>query len=201
MSDLNKVLTATDKTSKAVLAANAALVANITIAQETLPALLTEIENKQSELLVIDQEIADKSRRAKVELGIKVSENEEAVLKGLLDKRKLAMVTTTDLATLQEELSKAQASDKSAIDTAVAIAVAGVKRDAEMAALVIKSAHEVATAKSTADIEALQTKVQHLESSLDAARADLTAERAARITIAQADAGREGVTVNTGNVR
>lgn len=193
-----KVLSATDKSSKALLAAVTSVKAAVTIAEETLPALLVEIENKQSDLNAIEASTKEKARLAKVELTLKVQEDEDKVLVGLMGKRGLATITTTDLAQLEARLDRDDEATKIEQAKAVSAAVSNAKADFNMTSLRTESAFNVERAELVADRNAALTKIEILEAQVASLQETVAAERQARVDIANAEAQRQGIVVNNG---
>lgn len=190
-----KVLTASDKATKAMGAAAAALESSMSIATTALPELLVAIEEKQSELAQLTQTTDDAVRRSKVELELRVAENEDKVLADLLKKRGLALVTVAEVENMKLTIAKMEADMAGDIASAIAAASEKMAADHSLEITKLNSEHSVATAEANAKIGALQDKVSHLEAGLENARNDLTAERNARVAIAEAEAGRQPVVV------
>lgn len=195
---MSKVLTATDKATKAFGTAQTSLKAAIEAAQAELPLILNQIEEKQSDLNALETQTKEKVRLAKVELDIQVKENEAAVLATLMKKAGYAVITTTELATLQTGLKTAEAFNQEEITKAVKIAEA--RKDTEHKAVLaeVTSEHRVASAKATADLEAANNKIGFLETQVAQLQDTITAERVARVDEAKARASAAGVVVNNG---
>ncbi|UOX40265.1 hypothetical protein [Vibrio phage PhiImVa-1] len=191
-----KVLSATDKSSKALLAAAGSVEAAIKLAQETLPALLVEIENKQSDLNAIESETKEKVRKAKVELSLQVEENERKVLENLMKKFGLAEITVEAVSQLRSDLEAAVASNEAEVKKAVAIAVSQAEsaHKAEIARL--ESEHAVAVANKNAAIEAKDMQLEFQARTISSLEATITAEREARVKEAEARSNSQ-VVVNT----
>lgn len=190
-----KVLTASDKAIKAMGAAASSLEASMSIASAALPELLVAIEEKQSELAQLTQSTDDATRRSKVELELRVAENEDKVLADLLKKRGLALITVAEVEDMKTTIVKMEENMASDIASAIATASEKMSADHSLEISKLNSEHSVATAEANAKIGALQDKVSHLETGLINARDDLNAERQARVAIAEAEAGRQPVVV------
>lgn len=191
-----KVLSATDKSSKALLAAAGSVEAAIKLAQETLPALLVDIENKQSDLNAIESETKEKVRKAKVELSLQVEENERKVLDNLMKKFGLAEVTVEALKQLRTDLEAAVASNEAEVKKAVAIAVAQAESNHKAEVARLESEHAVAVANKNAAIEAKDMQLEFQARTIASLEATITAEREARVKEAEARSNSQ-VVVNT----
>ena len=99
---------------------------------------------------------------------------------------------------LRNELAVAQDSNKDAINAAVAAAERSAATQLNAVKSNLESAHKVAIAELNANSKADKDRIAMLTEQLEAARADLKAERETRLEIAKADANRQGVVVNTG---
>ncbi|HDR2377020.1 TPA: hypothetical protein QCH88_004261 [Enterobacter asburiae] len=201
MSDSKTVISVTERATKAVTAAATNLskvVADLQTLAEGSEKISQEIQFKQQELGQIEVQFNEKLAEEKSKLKIKVLENEEGVLANLLKSRGLVAIEPSVVEELRNELAVAQDNNEDAINAAVA----DVKRSAAIELNAVKSnlesAHKVEMAELTANSKAKDDRIAMLTEQLEAARADLKAERETRLAIAQADAGRQGVVVNTG---
>uniref|UniRef100_A0AAU8GFH3 Uncharacterized protein n=1 Tax=Salmonella phage vB_SEnST11_KE23 TaxID=3161174 RepID=A0AAU8GFH3_9CAUD len=201
MSDSKTVISVTERATKAVTAAATNLskvVADLQTLAEGSEHISQEIQFKQQELGQIEVQFNEKLAEEKSKLKIKVLENEEGVLNTLLKTRGLIAVEPSVVETLRENLASAESSNEDAIAAAVSDAKrsAAIETNSRISAL--ESAHKVEMAELTANSKAKDDRIAMLTEQLEAARADLKAERETRLAIAQADAGRQGVVVNTG---
>lgn len=201
MSDSKTVISVTERATKALTAASTNLtkvVADLATLSEGSESISQEIQFKQQELGQIEVQFNEKLAEEKSKLKIKVLENEDGVLASLLKSRGLIAVDPSVVDTLREDLAEAQSSNEDAINSAVADA----KRSAAIELSSVKSnleaAHKVAIAELNANTKADKDRIAMLTEQLEAARADLKAERETRLAVAQAEAGRQGVIVNTG---
>lgn len=185
MSTQDKVITVADRTTKALATAAAQLDALMTEAGTTLPSLLNQIEEKQSELVALTQEVENKSRMAAVELNLLVAENEGSVLNSLLEKRGLASITEADLKSLKSELVEAKKDNDDIVVGAVEQTIKELEGKFKLEVLQLTSAHDKAQAESKAKTDAAEAKVKFLEESLAQARETIAAEREARVEVAQ----------------
>lgn len=172
--------------------------AQFKVIQDELPALVEQIEIKQGELVEINQATEIAARQQKVELSLRVAENEDEVLNQLLESRELAHISKEEVSTLTDALAKAQADNTSDIEKAVNAALSK-----ERSSVALKAAEEGATVKVKAAED--KAKIESLEQQLAAAqevaadlRLQLNAEREAGIKRAEA-AG--SMTINTGQTK
>lgn len=191
-----KVLSATDKSTKALLSAVGSVDAAIKLAQETLPALMVEIENKQSDLNAIETETKEKVRKAKVELSLQVEENERKVLDNLLKKFGLAEITVEALKQIQDALDAALQSNEAEVAKAVAIAKNQLEAEHKATISKLEAEHAVAVASKDAAIEAKDMQIKFQAATITSLEATIAAEREARVEEAKAR-GVSAVTVQT----
>jgi hypothetical protein len=199
-SEQKKVLTIVDKSAKAFLASATTLtktLAEVNGLGESVLAIAQEIEFKQSELDNINTSIVDGTRAAKVELDFQVKENEEATLNALMRKFGFAQISTKDLALLNQQLEDANADNAEAIASAVSSAekVLHIKYSGE--ASTAKAEHKVVIAEVNASVTAKTQEISFLNRNVTSLEKTITDEREARVSIANADAQKQGVTVNT----
>lgn len=191
-----KILTATDRTVKAMQAAAATLSANIAAAQTALPELLGQIEMAQSDLAAIQQETQDKVRRSKVDLSLQVEENKKKVLDNLLKEFGLANISMAELTKMSTELLTAKQENASEVSKAVGAAVATVRAEAAATIERQDAAHRVAVAEKDAALTAKDMQIQMLQDSVSRLEATIVAEREARVAEAEARSRAQGVVVN-----
>ena len=186
--EVKKVVTQVDKSTKLmtkVVSDLTKVMSELTSLTATSEALAFDIEEKSSELKLIEMNITESERKAKAELNLRILENADAVLNELMSARKLARISNADLNELRCELEDAKADNTETIATAV--------EKAEKAGAIAKSAaeskltseHAVATARLEADNSSLQSKITFLESSVDDLKAMLKAEREARVEMSK----------------
>lgn len=182
-------ITATTKATKsltsAVKAVTDAIAAMNSVAELHEPMVEQVVEQQQAiDALAEQTEVA--VRKAKVELDLKIQENEQAVLTELLEKNNLAKVTTTYVAELESDLVKAQADNTESLEAAI-------QAEANKGAIALNaavdkatSAHKVETAELTAKIGTLVDKVVFLENQLAKTDDLISKEREARVEEAKA---------------
>lgn len=203
--ETKQVSTVLDKSIKATTAAIAA--SNKTLAEvqtglETLlnkqVSLAQDIEYKGRELAEISVQTEQKLRDAKIELDFKVRENEDAVRAELLRKAGLVATTQAELNRLSSELSAAQAAANRAEFEAVDAAEQKLHAEYKAQLATQKAQNDVVLAEFKANAKSDAARIQSLNEQVEQLRADLAAERKARVDIAQAEANKQGVVVNTG---
>lgn len=200
MSEVKKVITVADRSTKALVVAIAGLgkiTSDLSALGDITVKLADEIEFKQSQLDNLDVEFENKFREASAELRLRIKEDESGVLKQLLIQFGLAYITTDALQTLQSDL--AQASQDYSAELADAENAGFRKGAAEFQAKLkeAESAHRINVAELTAKSNAKDDKIKMLEAQVAQLQSDIKAERETRLAIAQAESGRQGVVVNT----
>lgn len=201
MSDSKTVISVTERATKAVATAASGLskvVADLQSLAEGSERISQEIQFKQQELGNIEAQFNEKLAEEKSKLKIKVLENEDGVLNALLKARGLVAIEPGVVDGLRNELAVAQDSNEDAINAAVAAAERSAAIQLNAVKSNLESAHKVAIAELNANTKADKDRIAMLTEQLEAARADLKAERETRLEIAKADANRQGVVVNTG---
>lgn len=201
MSEVKKVITVSDRSTKALVVAIAGLgkiASDLTSLGDVTVKLADDIEFKQSQLDNLNSEFENKFRESAAQLRLRVLEDEEGVLLNMLQQRGLAHVTTFALNELQDKLVEATSDNSEALDKAEQD---GYRKGAAQFEQKLKDAdanHRIAMAELTAKSNAKDDKIALLESQLEDARKQITAERETRLAVAQAESARQGVVVNTG---
>lgn len=200
MSEVKKVITVADRSTKALVVAIAGLgkiTSDLSTLGDITVKLADEIEFKQSQLDNLDVEFENKFREASAELRLRIKEDESGVLKQLLTQFGLAYITSDALQTLQSDL--AQANEDYSAMMADAESSGFRKGAAEFQAKLkeAESAHRINVAELTAKSNAKDDKIKMLEAQVAQLQSDIKSERETRLAIAQAEAGRQGVVVNT----
>lgn len=201
MSEVKKVITVADRSTKAL---NTAATGLVKVAQdlaglaEQAVGLATDIEYKQNDLDNLSQQFDTKFREQTAELKLKVVEDEDKVLASLLKARGLVTIVPNELNTLRSDLAVALDSNEDALAEAKAAGErsAAISYNAQKSA--IESNHRVEIAEFQANEKAANQRITFFEGQVSDLKAQITAEREARITIAQAESSRQGVTVNNG---
>ncbi|EBV1835032.1 hypothetical protein DNZ22_18405 [Salmonella enterica subsp. enterica serovar Newport] len=200
MSEVKKVITVADRSTKALVVAIAGLgkiTSDLSTLGDITVKLADEIEFKQSQLDNLDIEFDNKFREASAELRLRIKEDENDVLKQLLSQFGLAYITNDALQTLQNDLAQANEDYSGMIADAES---AGFRKGAAEFQAKLKeaeSAHRINVAELTAKSNAKDDKITMLEAQVAQLQSDIKSERETRLAIAQAEAGRQGVVVNT----
>lgn len=193
-----------DKSTRALTAAQVALSKTITelnsgveLLVQQQQELATDLHFKGEELKAVSAKVEAAEREAAAEIRLRVLENSNTVLEELLTERGL-ITTTADVQTdLQDALKEAQ--QKAAQTEHEAVKAAETALHSHYASKLASqvSDHKVATAELNANAKAYITEIAMLKTQLNQAHADIKSEREARVQIAQAEAQKQGVTVNT----
>lgn len=195
------LITTADRSVKAIGVATAGLskvvaeVLALTTVAETLSA---DIQQKEGQLADLTRQLDLNTRSAAAELNVRVAEAENAVLNELLTKNKLVRLTAEEHNALTNRLEAAV--NDATLNTEAAVKATESAMFSKYNAIIKdqEAGFKVASAELVADLRAVKERNAFLTEELVKARADLTAERAARIEIAKAEAGRQGVVVNAG---
>ncbi len=198
---VKKTLTTVDRSTKALAASAQAITKAAAELQDvvaTASALAQDIEFKQSELSGLESTYATKERELVAELSLKVKENSENVLNALLKERKLVGVGIDAIPALEKQIQVLTNETANAVDAAVKAETAKLTaiNVAQLAAK--ESAHQVEIATLKANNSSLTERIGFLTAQITQLQNEIQQERNARIQIAQADAAKQGVVVNTG---
>ena len=199
MSEVKKVITVAERSTKAlvkVVADSQKVLAELASMADSNVILAEEIEFKQGQLADIENQIASTEREAKAQLRLRVIENEDKVLAALMKARGYAVITFSDLDSLNSDLVAAKTDNDFAVSEAreAGYQAAAAKFGAENRELA--SQHKVELAEHKAQATAKNQRISDLEAQVSELRGQITAERETRLEIAKADAGRAGVVVN-----
>lgn len=197
--EVKKTLTIVDRSTKALNTAADAVVKaaqdlqNITVASTQLTQ---DIEFKQSELDSLEEQLIIKQREQAAELRLRVKENADAVLAELLKERGLITTTTKDVKDVEAQLAKALADNSAEVEAATQHTTAEITSVFKAQLAQKDSDHKVEIASLKANATAAQERITFLTAELAQARAQVEADRTARVEIAKAEAQRQGVVVN-----
>ena len=197
--EVKKTLTIVDRSTKALNTAADAVVKaaqdlqNITVASTQLTQ---DIEFKQSELDSLEEQLVTKQREQAAELRLRVKENADAVLAELLKERGLITTTTKDVKDVEAQLAKALADNSAEVEAAIQHTTAEITSVFKAQLAQKDSDHKVEIASLKANATAAQERITFLTAELAQARAQVEADRTARVEIAKAEAQRQGVVVN-----
>lgn len=195
------VITTADRSVKAISAATAGLlkvVSDVNALTNVAETLSADIQQKEGQLADLTRQLDLNARSAAAELSVRVAESETTVLNQLLSKRALAQISVSDLDSLKQNLAQTTANAAATTDAAVKSAEASLHAAYNSKLKTQDAEFKVANADLVARAAAANERIQFLTEVLAKARQDLVAERDARIKIAQAEAGRQGVVVNAG---
>ncbi|HBR3028475.1 TPA: hypothetical protein L9R08_004197 [Klebsiella pneumoniae] len=121
MSEVKKVITVAERSTKAlvkVVADSQKVLAELASMADSNVILAEEIEFKQGQLADIENQIASTEREAKAQLRLRVIENEDKVLAELMKARGYAVITFSDLDSLNSDLVAAKTDNDFAVSEA-----------------------------------------------------------------------------------
>lgn len=201
MSETKKVITVTDRSTKALVVATtglAKIASDLSALSESTVKLADDIEFKQSQLDNLNVEFDNKFRESAAQLRLRVLEDEDGVLIDLLQNRGLAHVKVTVLNELERNLESALADNSQAVAEAEANGFRKGAAEFQQKLKDAEAAHRIQTAELTAKSNAKDDRIALLLEQLEEARGQIKAERETRLAIAEADSKRQGVVLNTG---
>lgn len=203
--ETKKVSTVLEKSARALNAAELSIgkvvtdltnnVSSLVVQQQSLAQ---DIEFKGRELQEITAQTDAAARDARIELDFRIRENEDQVRAQLLKKAGLVSTTTEFLTALTNEKDAAIDALNNAEYAAVSAAEKALHSSYSSKIFAIEAGHKVAIAELNANSKADQQQIKTLADQVDQLRADLKAEREARVAMAEAAAKAQGVVVNTG---
>lgn len=161
-------------------------------------AIALEIEDQQVALSNLAAQYDTVRRTADAELKLRVLEDSEVVLKELLTKFKLAHITEEEVKALVAQYDALKASyeeDLKKAKTDLQNSLYAQYNNSEKAAI---AKHELEIAQSKAQLEAKDKEISFMAQQINYLQKQIEEERATRLQVAQAEAGKQGVVVNTG---
>ena len=196
------VLDAATKAAKSVSAATVALskvTSDVAVYAEQVESLTEQVIIKTNELSdldaklnaktkEIDTAIAEKERAAKVDLFLRIKENEDKALNDLAKSRNSVVVGVNVVPELQEEIKALQDSMQSAIVTAVSAKEKELTAAHEAKINEINLTNKAANAEMKANLDAKEARIAFLNEQLSTLNDTIAAERTARIEIAKTTA-------------
>ena len=194
----NLILERSIKAATAAAAAVAKASAELTAMTSTAEGLANSIEDQEAKLAELKAKNDTAFREGAAELRLRVKEDADTVLAELLKSNVLADISNEELAALRKQVETLLAKDDAELKTAVAVAVAQADRVAKAAALELDAKYRVDTASKDATIMQMKAQLDFMTQQNADLRKQIEDDRQARITIAQADAQRQGTVVNTG---
>lgn len=201
MSEVKKVITASDRSAKGVVKAVADLskvAVELTALAQSNVNLAEEIEFKQSQLADLDNQINTKEREGAAQLRLRVIENEDRVLADLMKARGLATISVVDLNQLNTRAVNAEAGNEQAVEEARNSAFRQAESASKAQIAQLQGDHRVEMAELNANSKAKDNRIEFLEAQVTQLQGEVKAERDTRLEIAKAESNRQGVTVNTG---
>lgn len=156
-----------------------------TVSQE----LALKIEDQQLALTALQEQYNTARRTADAELKLAILEDADKQLAVLLKKFNLARVTEDEVKALEAKASSAEAKEQ-------ALAQANAAFRAELNA--VSNKHSLESAELKATNAALTKEISFMNQQITYLQKQVEDERQTRLQIAQADANKQGVIVNTG---
>lgn len=199
--EVKKTLTVVDRSTKALTAAAEAVtkvLGDLGSVTDIAANLAQDIEFKQSELNALADQYASREREQAAELRLRVKENEDKVMEELLKARKVVAVAPTVISDLETQLNTVKLANDIAIAEAVKAEASRVAASFQAQLSAKEAAHQVESATLKANNGSLAERNVFLASQVTQLQAEIQKERDARVQIAQAEANKQGVTVNAG---
>lgn len=191
------VLTATEKATKGLVSA----VSGVEKIIDTLPTFQAAVEEineqiaiKSNKLTDLEKAVESQARENKIELSLKIRENEDEVLDTILEDRGLVTIEPSELSNLEDAATSNEETVKDAVKKAEAIITSSLTSKHEAASEKAELEFQVKEADNRAKIERLTEQVKFLEEQLKSSEDRATAKLEAEIKIAEAGSG---VTINT----
>lgn len=189
MTQVVKTITAVTKATGAFTKVTVELqkqIAGLTEMSASVESLAGDIEFKQQQLDAIEQAISDAQRKANAELKLRILEDEDEVVAGILADRGHGTINLEELRDLRRALASAEQGNEDAIENAVAAAKRTGEANLASAVSSVKSANEVASANDKARITMLETQLTDVRETNAELKSMLNDERQARVDIAKA---------------
>lgn len=156
-----------------------------------------EIADQEAAMATNVKNIESQIRESAAEIRLQVREDATQVLANLLNDRGLITRTPGELLELERRAKDAESNAAKLTEDAVKSAESKLHASYKAEIASVKAANEVAIATYKANASADATKNELLAEQVEQLRADLKAEREARVAMAESAAKAQGVTVNT----
>ena len=196
----NTIATLAEKAQKALLKQaqdNKKLMEEITASAASLDTLIEAVQIKENALKNLEDQTKTQVREAAIELDLAVRENEQDVLNSLMQRYRYAAITVDDVNSLQNRVSAAESVNAEAIAKASDEKTRSIYATSAAQLAALKAEHAVDTANISADLKAAHMQISFLQRQVVDLQAQVEADRTARVEIAKAESGRQGVVVNT----
>ena len=194
------IATIAEKAQKALLKQaqdNKKLMEEITASAASLDTLIEAVQIKENALKNLEDQTKTQVREAAIELDLAVRENEQDVLTSLLQRYRYAAITQEAVQALQNRVSAAESVNAEAIAKATDEKTRSIYASTNTQLAALKAEHAVDTANISADLKAAHMQISFLQRQVIDLQAQVEADRTARVEIAKAESGRQGVVVNT----
>lgn len=191
------IATAEQQLAKTVETATKGLNDAVATTVQELGTLSTKVEDKRAELDALTGEYAQKLDVEQYNLRIAVRDNRLGTLNTLLREEGLVAVKPAELDAMKQDLAAAQQDNAETIAKEVGKAQGMERAKAEREKAQLEADHKVELAEHTATAKSDATTIKLLTEQLEQARADLKAEREARVKVEEHRSQAAGVTVNT----
>lgn len=186
---------AATKVSKEITAL-AKIAGDLTALNDVVEETTAKIELKEAEIAKLEVTFSEKEREMTADLALSMKENAESVVNNVLQNQGKVAIDAKELDELRDELNSSKVNfDKTVqAETNKAIALMSARHQTELTTQSLT--HKTETAQVTADLKNAKDKIQSLETQIKDYKDQITSEREARVSIAQAN--KEAVVINQG---
>lgn len=195
----NAVATVAEKAQKTLATTVGTLQKTLTeVAAATahMEEVIERVQVSENKLQSLDKEFSYRYRDQEAELALRVKENAKNVMLFLVEQADMVAVPTAEFTKLVQNLEAATANTDKLVKTAVEQASSMIHSRHHVEMTQLKASQSVDLASTHADLAAIQKQNAFLNEQVRELRAQVEADRNARIEIAKADASRAAVTVN-----
>jgi len=190
LSSLTKATTELVKQQKSMIAAQDQLV----VLLEQVPAVQEEIQELELKKQMLAEDLNTAERQHKVDLDLRVQENEARVFEEILAKRNLTTIEPDALVDLESQANRVNRDVAAEVSTAVAAALQKERTNVALETAEAEKDAAVAAAQVTARIESLEAQLAQAQREASMLASQLDSEREAGVKRAEA-AG--SMTINT----